>query len=183
MTTRPLRQTRAEYLKNKTTPRIYDDAGILTHKRCSMCREMISVDDFNNHPTHKDGYNNTCRNCAHARWHEKINERRLPYLLNRMRSTASKLQVPFDLELSDIIVPTHCPVLGIPLEFGRSTPGKKWRDNSPSVDRIVPEKGYVKGNIVIVSYRANRIKNDSTLVELQMITDFYTTLSVNKSQC
>jgi hypothetical protein len=65
-------------------------------------------------------------------------------------------------------------VLGIVLEFGK-TSEKAWRDNSPSLDRIVPEKGYVRDNVLVVSYRANRIKNDATISELQQIAAFYKT--------
>ena len=55
-----------------------------------------------------------------------------------------------------------CPVLGIPLVIGEGA----CSDNSPSIDRIIPELGYVKGNIKVISRRANRIKNDATPDEL-----------------
>lgn len=45
--------------------------------------------------------------------------------------------------------------------------------NSPSLDKIVPELGYVKGNIVVVSLRANQIKSDATIEELQAVAKFY----------
>lgn len=85
------------------------------------------------------------------------------------RHAAKKQGLPFNLEIPDIAVPTHCPVLGIELkivEGGRT-------DASPSIDRIIPKLGYVKGNIVVVSWRANRIKNDSTPTELVKLGAFY----------
>lgn len=75
----------------------------------------------------------------------------------------------FNIEVTDIRVPSHCPVLGIPLFIGKGKP----TDNSPSLDRIKPEWGYIKGNILVVSHRVNKIKSDATLSEIQAIADFY----------
>lgn len=60
------------------------------------------------------------------------------------------------------MIPTRCPALGIPLFTGRGRHGP----NSPTVDRIVPELGYTKGNVVVLSHKANRLKGDATLPEL-----------------
>jgi hypothetical protein len=84
-----------------------------------------------------------------------------------------------------LAIPTHCPIFGIPLAFGVKTPSsyreKKGQvtvpDDSPSVDRIVPELGYVKGNIVIVSYRANLIKTNASVTELIKVAEFYKMLT------
>ena len=61
---------------------------------------------------------------------------------------------------NDISIPNKCPVLGIAID--PAVKGKR-TDNSPSIDRLVPELGYVKGNIHIMSWRANRIKNNGSL--------------------
>jgi hypothetical protein len=72
---------------------------------------------------------------------------------------------------SDLELPDLCPVLGIPLDYSF---GKGLRtDNSPSIDKIVPSKGYVPGNCIVISWRANRIKNDGTPEEHKKIADFY----------
>lgn len=89
------------------------------------------------------------------------------WLIN-VRSRAKKKGLPFDLTLDDIVIPAVCPVLGIPL-IERSG---KFSDNSPSIDRTIPEKGYVKGNIAIMSYRANRIKCHASLAELKAIVAY-----------
>jgi hypothetical protein len=82
------------------------------------------------------------------------------------RQRARKSGVPFRITPDDIVIPPCCPVLGIPIQRGAG----RLRDASPSLDRIIPAEGYVVGNIAVISYRANRIKNDSTLEELERIT-------------
>lgn len=74
----------------------------------------------------------------------------------------------FTIEFSDLTFPTHCPALGIELDYFANARA----ENSPSFDRLNPSKGYVKGNVTIISWRANRIKNDGTAEEHQKIADF-----------
>lgn len=92
-------------------------------------------------------------------------------MLANAKQRAKAAGVPFALTLQDIIIPTHCPVLGIPLvrQLGR----QGGCDASPSLDRIVPSLGYVPGNTVVVSRRANRIKTDASIEELEQVADFY----------
>lgn len=77
------------------------------------------------------------------------------------RKRAKKKNLPFDISIEDIYVPDVCPVLGITLEIGRDD-----LDTSPSLDRLDPAKGYVKGNVNVISYRANTLKNNATSEEL-----------------
>lgn len=69
-------------------------------------------------------------------------------------------------------LPTHCPILGIELNYESGKNGK--RPLSPSIDRINSSKGYEINNVHIISWRANRIKNDSTPEELKKIYDYLT---------
>jgi hypothetical protein len=87
-------------------------------------------------------------------------------MLQKAKERAKEKGIPFSLSVLDVHVPTHCPLLGIKLKRGR---GKR-TDNSPSLDRIVPTEGYVKGNVWVISWRANRIKNDASLAELRRMT-------------
>lgn len=78
---------------------------------------------------------------------------------------ARQYGVPFSLTVKDVksLWPKDglCPVLEIPLQHSvKSTGGMSV--NSPSLDRIVPGKGYVLGNVAIISVRANRIKSNET---------------------
>lgn len=84
-----------------------------------------------------------------------------------VKKRAKRKKVKFELSVNDIPeIPIYCPVLGIKIkENDKSAP----LDSSPSLDRINPREGYVKGNIRIISNRANRIKSDATLKELGLI--------------
>ena len=85
-------------------------------------------------------------------------------VLRNIKHRASKLGLPFNLTVEDIQNPGICPVVGIKMERG---PVKDFK-TSPSVDRIIPELGYVKGNIQVISNKANTMKNDATPEELRM---------------
>ena len=108
---------------------------------------------------------------------EKARERNRLYCHNNRekkmlygaRARSKQKDLPFNIEEIDIMIPTICPVLGIPISPGEGKP----RPNSPSLDRIIPEKGYVKGNIVVISSKANTIKSDATPEEIIMVGEFY----------
>lgn len=91
------------------------------------------------------------------------------HMLIRTKAGAKKRGLDFNLELSDIVIPTHCPVFGIPLE--RVSYGERGKRSpaTPSLDRIDSSKGYVKGNVWVISDRANRIKYNATLEELKAV--------------
>lgn len=77
----------------------------------------------------------------------------------------------FSLTLSDLnnlTFPITCPILGIPLKFNRG----KMQDDSYSFDRIDSSKGYEINNIQVISWRANRLKNNATLTELKQLSNF-----------
>ena len=92
-------------------------------------------------------------------------ENPVKWILYSAKARAKEKGWDFNLEESDIIIPEYCPILGIKL----STLGGRGIQtfNSPSIDRIDSTKGYVKGNVKIISLRANMMKNDANLQELQ----------------
>lgn len=94
-------------------------------------------------------------------------------IYNRLKQSAKSRQIPFDLtllELYDLSFPITCPILGMPLKFNRGTA----QDDSFSIDRIDSTLGYCINNIHVISWRANRLKNDATLEELQKISNYLT---------
>ena len=93
-----------------------------------------------------------------------------------MKKRAKLAGVPFELTEKDIknkinLAGTKCPVLGVEMQISKL--GSKNNDLSPSIDRIEPKKGYVRSNIIVVSMKANRIKNDATVNEIKKVADFY----------
>lgn len=176
---------RVESWRSRPTKNILD--GKFT---CKGCHERLSVDSMHGGRTY------LCVDCHKARsraryaadpekfrassaaWRmrnpEKFREgvrnrkHRDPsrYLYTLARNRAAKKGIPFDLQPEDVRVPTLCPVLGITLRVGN--PGKCGfpLPDSPTLDRIIPEKGYVRGNVVVMSWRANSLKKDGTLDEI-----------------
>lgn len=106
-------------------------------------------------------------------WNDK--EYRRSYIYQAMRhkfrskkANAKRLGKPFNIDFGDIEFPTHCPILNIELDYF----AEQMRENSPSFDCIIPKKGYVKNNVVILCCRANRIKNDGSAEEHRAIANF-----------
>lgn len=67
-------------------------------------------------------------------------------------------------------LPTHCPVLGIELTYPGAGIGR--RPGSASLDRLDNSRGYVPGNVAIMSWRANKLKSDATLQELRALVAY-----------
>jgi len=86
-----------------------------------------------------------------------------------LKARAKREGIPFDLNVSDVSVPSHCPILGMPLVRSK---GRGPKADSPSVDRIDPSKGYTKGNVWVVSQLANRMKNNATPEQLHQFADW-----------
>lgn len=140
--------------KTKTTP----SSKIYYKNLCKKCNYINKKDYFINYrKKYSEKYREQSR-----RWKETNRER---HLLMRTKNRAKLKELDFNLELSDIIIPEFCPILGIKLEFNKG----KVKDNSPSIDRTDSEKGYIKGNVIIISYRANVIKNCGTSTEHEKI--------------
>lgn len=160
---------------------------------CAKCCESKPADSFYKNKSKKNGRNSYCKQCvteytcawqkanpdrkraaneryykAHPgiaaersrAWHKDHPERKM---LKSAKGRATKFGIEFDINREDLLpLPTHCPILGIELQWGG---GNGRTDNSPSLDRIDSAQGYVRGNIQVISWRANRLKGDSTPAE------------------
>jgi hypothetical protein len=87
------------------------------------------------------------------------------FWIRRSRHKKERAKIPY--EVYKALYVTHCPLLGLKLtytNFKGNTPA-----NYASLDRIDSTKGYVEGNIQILSFRANCIKGDATLKEMQLL--------------
>ena len=161
-------------------------------KICSRCRRELPLEKFSKQSKATDGLQHTCKDCyksycstnaskirktvRHYREKNKnliksrIRARRfadpIRFLVNNARSRAKQKNLPFDnITPADIKIPDLCPVLGIKLRINEGQSGP----DSPSLDRIDPSLGYVKGNVRIISHRANQLKNDASLHEAELI--------------
>jgi hypothetical protein len=101
---------------------------------------------------------------ASGRTSEKHNERPDKMMLRSAKHRAKKKGLPFNIDLSDIVIPKVCPVLGIELKANAGNGGVS--RGSPSLDRIIPSLGYVKGNVQVISNATNLLKGDSTSDEM-----------------
>ena len=94
-------------------------------------------------------------------------------LLKQSKRRARKRGYECNITLDDIWIPERCPYLDIPLIKG--TNGKPCL-NSPSLDRIDSTKGYVKENVLVVSFKANKSKSDSTPDEREQLLNGWKTV-------
>lgn len=104
-----------------------------------------------------------------------ITQKDFKLLWSNLKNSANKRNIPFNLTPNDINtigIPITCPILGIPLFFHKN----KVEDDSISFDRIDSSKGYSVDNLIVISYRANKLKSNATITELRQIADFYENL-------
>lgn len=87
----------------------------------------------------------------------------LDRLLSSIKRRANKSGLECTITKEHLVIPSHCPILGIELRFGGRTVHE--RRNSPSVDRIDNNKGYTPDNIQIISNHANFIKGGCVTAE------------------
>jgi hypothetical protein len=88
----------------------------------------------------------------------------------KAKERATRSGTPFTITLDDVpAIPSHCPALGIPLVQGDQVGG---RGSAPSLDRLIPEFGYVPGNVVWISHLANAIKSKANVREIYAVADW-----------
>lgn len=145
----PFKSNRSGYLENET------------HRECSNCHRIFlkRVPAFSSHKA-------WCPTCRSLFDKKRSLEKRM---LARAKGRAKEYGIEFNIELEDIIIPEICPILDIPLaksETGTIGP------NSPTLDRMYNDKGYVKGNVWVISNLANSMKNSATMEQLQKFADW-----------
>lgn len=115
------------------------------------------------------------------RWKEKEKEARAKrlidptiwakYVIHRIKHRAKKKNLEFNLKPEDIVLPKQCPVLDIPIVVSLGY-GARTADECPSIDRVNNKLGYIQSNIRVISNRANKIKRDATIEELEAIIKY-----------
>lgn len=170
-------------------------------KKCSRCGIEKEYSDFFKDSHLKSGYRADCKEChllTQKKWKnnnkEKINQWRKEYsntplirdkinkrslnwnknnpekiLLSSAKKRAKAKGLEFSISLEDIYIPDICPILGIPIKRSE----KKLSHNSPTIDRIDSSSGYIKGNIQVISHRANTLKSNASLEEITKIYNWF----------
>jgi hypothetical protein len=140
-------------------------------KTCNKCKCSLDYSLFSKDLSKKDGLRTICKTCTSisqssdeykrkARDRKRTEHKMFPEInMHSMAKARAEIQnVPFNISKTDIKIPDKCPILGLTLQVNSG----KVSYNSPSLDRIVPEKGYVIGNIQVVSHLANTMKSSAS---------------------
>ena len=106
-------------------------------------------------------------------WRKKNPEKSLFYAA---KLRAKKKNWMFTLEITDIIIPKYCPVLGIELHLNSGQKGY----SSPTLDRTDNTKGYIKGNVMVISHRANALKSNATVEEIEKLYAYLKQIPLNQ---
>jgi len=89
------------------------------------------------------------------------------YLWYVARSRSRQKGTEFTIVKEDIFIPEICPILGLEL-----VKGDGYLPNSMSLDRIDNTKGYIPGNVRVISRKANLMKSDLTIELLEKIIKY-----------
>jgi len=149
----------------------------MSQKQCSCCGLLKPLSSFYKDNA-RNGTQRYCKKCSvnlrAARDKDNPMQKQTCRMFNGARSRAKQKNIPFNLDLDFLrsIVVSHCPILGMELAWSTNRlNGNTTLPNSPSLDRIDPTKGYVKGNVWIISHKANCIKSNASHEELKLVTE------------
>jgi hypothetical protein len=156
-----------------------DDAIAAGLKVCRICKETKPTSEFyfrkdnNKYKTechackskfHKEYYKNIYSETAKKKSREFREKDQRIALLASCKASARNKGLDFNLTIDDINIPDRCPYLDIKLTNIQGM-GKIW--SNASVDRIDSNKGYITGNVQVISCKANTMKNDVSIDELR----------------
>jgi hypothetical protein len=148
-------------------------AALLT-KRCARCGIIKNIEEFSLQKDTRDGRRCHCKECTTSYRRDNPVIVQTGNMVKNARQRAKDKNLAFNIDNDYIrsITPSHCPIFNTKLEWSvHRGNGHHSLPNSPSLDRIDPSKGYVKGNVWIISNRANTIKSDASHEELKLVTE------------
>ena len=142
----------------------------------SVCKKCLSENYENNKNNYKEKakqhwkkYFKKNRDKINERKRERGRKRREKYpereLIESAKKRAKKNNLDFNITEEDVFIPNKCPLLGLELRKNEN----RVKDNSPSLDRIDNSKGYIKGNVRVVSFLANKLKSNHSRNEIKEI--------------
>jgi len=137
-------------------------------KRCNICKQVKDASQFPPAATTRDRLDIYCTPCKKidqaTRYAKNQRVAKSRGMLHRAKKRAKLKEMDFSITIDDINpLPDICPVLGIVLDWDCAGLPV---GNSPSLDRIDNALGYIPGNVMIISNRANMIKCDATAEEV-----------------
>lgn len=158
----------------------------LAPKRCAKCDAVKLPSEFYGNKSRRSSLSSYCIPCTNAinvvarkRGQERLRAENPKALWasqvhNVRRSTAKDKGLPFTITRQDMIdiAVDVCPVLGIALRYGGGV-GRGARHDSPSLDRIIPDCGYVPENIHVLSLKANTMKSNGTPTDHAKLVAWY----------
>lgn len=109
-----------------------------------------------NNPEKKKQYNAASKESPAAK---------VKHLVGKAKLRAAEKSINFSIIPEHVYIPHQCPLREDEINYANS----ETCDNSPSIDRFDPTKGYEPGNVWVISQRANRIKNNATFEEFEKI--------------
>jgi hypothetical protein len=167
----------------------YKANGTLNGKQCNSCKRLAAIQKYHSsngvekvrkyRSENKEKYKEQIRVGNEKRkqrrkvdtiYRDNINSHKKSeiirhkhrYMWYAAKKRAANKGIEFNIEIDDIVIPEYCPLLNVKLEYGT-------KDNylfTPSLDRIDVTKGYIKGNIAVISNLANSMKNCATTEQL-----------------
>ena len=129
-------------------------------RTCVKCGVWKLREEFHAHKHCKGGINTICKSCRKPISSKNYKNTTIAYRLwSRAKRRAKTKNQEFNIQVSDIIIPEICPVFNKPFVINT--------EYAASLDRIDSSLGYVKGNIQVISNKANILKNNATESELK----------------
>jgi hypothetical protein len=153
-------------------------------KICTSCKKKLSKENFRKiNRSNWQGLYPQCKSCENTLMQARYINNPIPQMLSNAKIRAKQKGVDFNLTSKYLkkIFPKNnkCPITGLNFQFGYKNKEKINKNNSPSLDRIIPSKGYVEGNVMVISDLMNRMKQDSTYEDIEKLYNFYKKLKIN----
>lgn len=164
-------------------------------KICACCKELKPYEAFHRDKNNPTGRATYCRKCcsekSKLRYVDRVaaNKRNQVYyygtsaisyradprkwLFNAAKKRAKKRGLEFSITLDDIVFPQTCPIFNTPLDILIQDRKASYL-NAASLDRIDNSKGYIKGNVSVISRKANRVKSDLSVDQIKSLLQYMT---------
>ena len=150
---------------------------VATGRKCTRCHCELTEDNITKYRLENSKYQCTpCSQKEKVDWWNRLGD--AEYMFRKAKARAKQKGREFTITLQDVkAVDTDvCPIFHIPIKRYPMTAGSKAncaRPDSKSLDRIDASKGYVPGNIRVISFRCNELLSNMTLEEFKLISTYY----------